>query len=152
MLRACLVITVATVSVGPAAGTAASRMVLRQAWPDAPADLPAAAISADGRYVAFVTAARLTATDTDVLDDIYVLDRETQQLVLATAGYTGGASDGASLNPQLNANGRYLAFNSQTATLTGTPDRNEEDDIFVRDRLESVTTDFDLFVCSPVCS
>jgi hypothetical protein len=32
-----------------------------------------------------------------------------------------------------------LAFDSSAATLTDAPDRNEKEDIFVRDRVERVT-------------
>lgn len=136
MLRVYLLIAVMPLIDGPSSG---SRMVLRQAWPDAPSGLPTAAVSADGRYVAFVSAARLVPTDTNVLDDIYFLDRNTQQLTLATSAYTSGAANGTALNPQLSADGRYLAFDSRATNLTGTPDRNEQEDIFVRDRVSGIT-------------
>jgi TolB protein len=136
MLRVYLLIAVVALDSGPTSG---SRMVLRQAWPDAPSGLPTAAISADGRYVAFVSAARLMPSDTNVLDDIYLLDRETQQLALATPAYTGGASNGTALNPQLSADGRHLAFNSPATNLTSTPDHNGHEDIFVRDRVSGMT-------------
>ena len=140
MLRGCLLLTIATLPLGHSPGGAAARMVLRQAWADAPSGVPSAAISADGRYVAFVSAARLVPSDTNAIDDIYLLNRDTRQLVLATPAYTGGASDGSALSPQLSADGRNLAFNSVATNLTGTPDRNEQDDIFVRDRLSGLTT------------
>ena len=120
MLRGCLLLTIATLPLGHSPGGAAARMVLRQAWPDAPSGVPSAAISADGRYVAFVSAAGLVRSDTNLIDDIYLLNRDTRQLVLATPAHTGGASDGSALNPQLSADGRNLAFNSVARNLTGT--------------------------------
>jgi Tol biopolymer transport system component len=137
MLRVYLLIAVVALVNGP---PSASRTVLRQAWKDASSGVPTAAVSADGRYVAFVSAARLMPSDTNVLDDIYLLDRDTQQLTLATSAYTGAASNGTALNPQLSADGRYVAFDSRATNLTGTPDRNEQEDIFVRDRVSGMTT------------
>jgi Tol biopolymer transport system component len=108
-------------------------IVLRQGWPEAPPNSPSSAVSGDGRHVAFVSAARLLPLDTNTLDDIYILERESGRLTLATPPYSGGTSNGSALNPQLNADGRYLAFNSLATVLTAGPDRNEADDVFVRD-------------------
>ena len=114
------------------------RIVLRQGWPEAPPNSPSSAVSGDGRYVAFVSAVRLLPLDTNTLDDIYILERASGRVTLATQPYSGVASDGSALNPQLNANGRYLAFNSLATVLTGSPDRNEADDVFVRDGVTGV--------------
>jgi Tol biopolymer transport system component len=139
MFRRCMILLAATLSLSTADDKRAARLVLRLAWPDPPNALQIAAISADSRYVAFISAARLIPADTNALDDIYVLDRDTHQLTLATLSYAGGATDGSTLNPHLSADGRYLAFNSVATNLTGTPDRNEADDVFVHDRLDKVT-------------
>ena len=82
MFRTCVILIAATLSLGIAAGERAGRVVLRLARPHPPNGLPTAAISADGRYVAFVSAARLLSADTNTLDDIYVLDRDTHQLII----------------------------------------------------------------------
>ena len=140
MLRICLMLAAITLIGGPSREGPPGRMVLRQGWPQAPSGIPAGAVSGDGRHVAFVSAARLLPADTNVLDDIYILDRESQRLTLATVSYSGAASDGTALNPQLNADGRYLAFNSRATVLTGAPDRNEVDDVFVRDGVTGITT------------
>ena len=139
MFRTCVVLIAATLSLGIATGDRTVRVVLRLARPNPPNGLPTAAISADGRYVAFVSAARLLSADTNTLDDIYVLDRDTHQLIIETLPHAGAAADGTALNPQLSADGQYLAFNSLAGNLTSTPDRNEVDDIFVRDRVAGVT-------------
>jgi Tol biopolymer transport system component len=115
-------------------------MVLRQESTHSSSGIPSAAISGDGRHLAFVSAARLLQADTNGVDDIYLLDRESRRLTLATVGPGGGASNGTSLSPQLNTDGRYLAFDSQSTILTGTPDRNEANDVFVRDCLTGTTT------------
>jgi Tol biopolymer transport system component len=118
---------------------APGRLVLRQAWTHAVSGAPSAAVSADGRYVAFVSAARLLPADTNLMDDIYLLERESGQLSLATPSHTGAAADGTSLSPQLSDDGRYLAFDSAATILTATPDRNGDQDVFVRDRATGTT-------------
>ena len=115
-------------------------MVLRQGWREAASGFSAGAVSADGRQIAFVSAEHLLPVDTNAVNDIYILDRESRRLTLATVAYSGGASDGTALNPQLNADGRYLAFDSAATDLTATPDRNEEVDVFVRDGITGITS------------
>ena len=85
-----------------------SRVVLRQGWPEASPNSPSSAVSGDGRHVAFVSAARLLPVDTNTLDDIYILERQTRRLTLATLPYSGAVADSTALSPQLNGDGRYL--------------------------------------------
>ena len=132
MLRACLFFTVVGLCAGPSHEDTPPRIVLRQAWTQASPGHPTAALSADGRYVAFVSRARLLPADTNRQDDIYIFDRDSRQLVLATLAY-------AALNPQLSGDGRYLAFDARATTITDAPDRNEHDDVFVRDNRSGVT-------------
>ena len=94
MLRICLMLAAITLIGGSSPEGPPGRMALRQGWPQAPSGVPAGAVSGNGRHVAFVSAARLVPADTNVLDDIYILDRESQRLTLATVSYSGGASDG----------------------------------------------------------
>jgi Tol biopolymer transport system component len=140
MLRICLMLVAIAVIDGSSREGPPGRMVLRQGWPQAPSGIPAGAVSGNSRHVAFVSTVRLLPADTNVLDDIYILDRASQRLTLATVSYSGVASDGTALNPQLNADGRYLAFNSLATVLTGDPDTNEVDDVFVRDGVTGITT------------
>ena len=140
MVRLCGLLAVVMVMGGSSGEGPPGRMVLRQGWREAQPGISAGAVSADGRHVAFVSAARLLPVDTNVRHDIYILDRESQRLTLATVAYAGGASDGTALNPQLNADGRYLAFNSTATVLTPAPDRNEEDDVFVRDGITGIAS------------
>lgn len=71
-------------------------------------DHPTAAISADGRSVAFVTYSRLVPADTDDSSDVYVLNRMNQHVTLESAdaeGYRGDTS-----RPGISGDGRYVVF------------------------------------------
>lgn len=98
-------------------------------------DSVAPSISADGRRVAFASAAsNFAAADTDRGSDIYVWDRQTRQLELVSVRADGLASgNGASEAPALSADGRWIAFASEARDLVAN-DRNGQKDVFVRDR------------------
>jgi Tol biopolymer transport system component len=114
-------------------------MVLRQALAHVSANEPAAAVSGNSGFVAFVSLAPLLPADSNSVTDIYVLDREARVLTLETSTPDGGAADGSSWHPRLSADGRYLAFASVATNLTAAPDRNETSDVFVRDRQTGIT-------------
>ena len=114
-------------------------------------DSDAPSISADGRYVAFSSdATNLVPGDTNLSTDVFVHDRDvsgsgifdtpgnirTTRVSVDSAG-TQGNSD--SYSPSISADGRYVAFASGATNLVS-GDMNGFDDIFVRDRLTSVTT------------
>ncbi|MBL8057256.1 MAG: PD40 domain-containing protein [Anaerolineales bacterium] len=101
---------------------------------DHPADDPA--LSADGRYVAFVSAAStLVASDTNNVADVFVRDRQagtTGRVSVSTAGVQ--QNDGG-FNVALAGSGRYVVFDSFADNLLGTGgDGNSGSDIFLRDR------------------
>jgi Tol biopolymer transport system component len=101
--------------------------------------LATAAVSADGRFVAFVSHASLLPADDNVVDDIYVLDRRTGRVSLETLGADGRASNGTSEHPRLSADGRILVFSSIAPLLVGTRDHRGPQ-VFRRDRLTGTTT------------
>jgi Tol biopolymer transport system component len=100
----------------------------------------ASAISADGRYVAFSSAADdLVAGDTNAARDVFVRDLrtgETTRVSVDTAGTQGNAESG---HPAISADGRFVAFESSASNLVG-GDTNGTSDIFVRDLVASQTT------------
>ena len=99
-----------------------------------------AAISADGRYVAFESAAtNLVAGDTNACMDVFVHDRQTGTTVRASVDSSGTQGDSYSLYPAISADGRYVAFASQATNLVA-GDTNGWADIFVRD-LQTGTTE-----------
>jgi len=93
-----------------------------------------ASVSDDGRYVAFHSlASNLSSIDTDADADIYVKDRQTGALELITKSTTGGAADGRAFVPDLSADGRYVAFESESTNLIA-GDTNAKWDVFLADR------------------
>jgi Tol biopolymer transport system component len=90
-------------------------------------------ISGDGRYVAFASqATNLDPRDTDSLPDIYVWDRNTGTLTLASVNSFGQRANLGGRRPSISLNGMRVAFESDATNLMpldGTPDT----DIFVYD-------------------
>ena len=92
-----------------------------------------AAVSDDGRYVAFSSAAaNLVAGDTNGLQDVFLHDRQTGSTVRVSAAQDGDQPDGYSESPALSADGRFVAFHS-LATNLAPFDNNQEADVFVYD-------------------
>jgi Tol biopolymer transport system component len=103
-----------------------------------------AAISGDGRYVAFESqATNLVAGDTNGIVDIFVHDRDTdttQRVSVATGGTqaSGGTGIIGSVQTSISGDGRYVAFSSDATNLVS-GDLNEVDDVFVHDRTTGTT-------------
>jgi len=75
-------------------------------------------ISADGRYVAFMSgASNLVSGDTNSASDVFMKDLKTGKTMLISKGDPGTAGDGESLWPSISADGRYVAFNSSADNL-----------------------------------
>ena len=91
-------------------------------------------ISADGRYVAFMSfASNLVDVDTNDVKDIFVHDRQTGETVRVSLASGGSQGNGESRSPSISADGRFVAFMSVANNLIS-GDTNEADDIFVHDR------------------
>lgn len=93
-----------------------------------------ASLSADGRYVAFATTHALLPEDTDVTADIYVYDRASGDLSCASTTAGGVFGNGASESPDISADGRYVAFESDATNLV-VLDLNGAPDVLVKDLL-----------------
>ncbi|WP_306919512.1 hypothetical protein [Arthrobacter sp. V4I6] len=95
-------------------------------------------ISADGRYVAFDSeSTNLVKGDTNNTADVFVHDRVTKVTTRVSVA-SGGAQAGGGENPDISADGRYVAFYSYAEDLVPS-DTNFAADIFVHDRQASVT-------------
>ena len=98
------------------------------------------AISSDGRYIAFASAAsNLVDNDGNPDSDVYLADsclgaggNCTPARSLMSLASTGGAADGGSFEPAVSRGGRYVAFYSFGSNLVA-GDTNDKSDIFVRD-------------------
>jgi hypothetical protein len=99
-----------------------------------------ASISTDGRYVAFASyATNLVPGDVNSQRDIFVRDRQTGLVTLASVDNAGTQADDVTDRPSISGDGRYVAFESRAGNLTP-GDTNANYDIFVRDLLAGTTT------------
>jgi len=99
-----------------------------------------AAISADGRFVAFGSrATNLVPGDANGFNDIFVHDRQTQATERVSLSSAGAEGDDYSAAPSISADGRYVAFVSYASNLVA-GDTNGFPDVFVRDRQSGTTS------------
>ena len=102
------------------------------------------AISADGRFVAFLsTAPNLVAGDTNGVQDVFVHDRQTgatTRVSLSSAGTQGNLASGqTTTNPAISADGRFVVFESSASNLVA-GDTNAVRDVFLHDRQTATTS------------
>ena len=99
-----------------------------------------ASISADGRYVAFLSAApNLVSGDTNGVGDVFVHDHQAGITERVSVASDGTEADDWTYSASVSSDGRYVAF-SADATNLAPGDTNGTSDVFVRDR-QSGTTD-----------
>ncbi|HXZ56701.1 MAG TPA: hypothetical protein VEG40_03860 [Gaiellaceae bacterium] len=92
------------------------------------------AISADGRFVVFMsTASNLVARDSNRQWDMFVHDRVTGKTQRVSVSSAGRQANGESDVAAISTHGRYVAFSSLASNLVPR-DTNHNEDIFVRDR------------------
>ena len=97
-------------------------------------------LSDDGRYVAFYSYANnLVAGDANAHEDVFVKDRQTGGIVMASVASDGTLGNGDSYKPVLSGNGRFVVFRSQASNLVPN-DTNKRWDIFVRDLTLNTTS------------
>ena len=96
-------------------------------------------ISADGRFVAFVSAAtNLVTGDTNGFWDIFVRDRSTGVTERVSVDSTGAQADYESITATISADGRFVAFVTVADNLV-VGDTNGTYDVFVRDLVNGTT-------------
>jgi uncharacterized repeat protein (TIGR01451 family) len=99
------------------------------------------AISANGRFVAFVSNAdNLVPGDTNVWPDVFVRDLQLGVTTRASVATGGGQANFGGLRPAISADGRYVVFESESQNLApGDPD-GFNSDIYLRDTVAGLTT------------
>jgi Tol biopolymer transport system component len=96
-------------------------------------------ISADGRYVAFISnASNLVLGDTNNAGDVFVHDRQTGATEIVSVDSAGIQGNSDSYTPSISADGRYVAFISNASNLVP-GDTNNAGDVFVHDRQTGAT-------------
>ena len=90
-------------------------------------------ISADGRYVAFMSAASNLVSGDTCCSDIFVHDRQSGQTTRVSVASDGAQGNNHSWYPSISADGRYVAFHSYASNLVS-GDTNSAPDVFVHDR------------------
>jgi Tol biopolymer transport system component len=99
----------------------------------------ASQVSTNGQYVVFQSdASDLLPGDTNGASDIFVRDLQASSNILVSVAADGGWANGASTDPAMTPDGRYVAFVSAATNLVAN-DTNGISDVFVRDLLSGST-------------
>ena len=91
------------------------------------------AISGDGRFVAFGSAATNLIAGGNLPFNIFVHDRQTGATEIVSVSSGGRQGEGFSSGPAINHDGRFVAFDSDAANLVQ-GDQNGTTDVFRHDR------------------
>ena len=113
---------------------------------DAPSYWPQ--LSADGRYVAFVSKrANLAPRDRNQESDVYLYEVATRSIALVSATSKGEAANASSSRPAISADGRSVVFQSVASNLgprpgcpPRVPDKNLLSDVYLFDRTTGCVT------------
>lgn len=97
-------------------------------------------ISADGRLIAFWSdASNLVPGDTNRSRDVFIRDRLSGKTIRASVSSAGTQTNGPSDLCRVSADGRFVAFSSESSNLVP-GDTNRNPDVFLHDRLSGKTT------------
>jgi len=93
----------------------------------------APSISADGRFVAYASLAdNMVAGDSNRKSDVFLFDRTSGDTRRVSVASDGAQARGASSEPRLSGDGRFVAFTSDAPNLVD-GDTNRNSDVFVHD-------------------
>jgi hypothetical protein len=121
------------------AGTTSLESVTTAGAPVLQEAVPMAALSFDGRFIAFESRAQLDARDKDIgTFDVFLRDRALRTTVLASLSSLAAAG-AHSRGPSISADGRWVGFHSLDDKLV-TGDANGLQDVFVFDRTTEAVT------------
>lgn len=98
-------------------------------------------ISADGRYIVFVSAAtNLVNDDSNGKQDVFIYDTQEKTTDIVSTSSTGDIADGDSSMPSMSADNHYVAFVSTATNLVANDTNKAVSDIFVKDLVTGTTT------------
>jgi Tol biopolymer transport system component len=100
--------------------------------PNGPSAISALSASMNGRIAFISEADNLVANDTNGFRDVFVRDMIICTNILVSVATNGVSGRGASTDPAISADGRYVAFDSSATNLVAN-DNNNAQDVFVRD-------------------
>ena len=136
----CLIAVIAAMLATPTLSQTTTRVSVGPNGAQANGSSDQAAISANGRYVAFVSnATNLVPGDTNGKSDVFVYHVTTGTTTRVSVGSAGAEANSASSGPSLSTDGRYVAFGSGASNLVA-GDSNGKADVFVHDQTTGVTT------------
>lgn len=98
-----------------------------------------AAISADGRYVAFTSFASNLVDNDNTAFDVFVHDTQSSATTRISVDSEGNEANGSSSLPAISAGGGFIAFHSDASNLVDN-DNNGSIDVFVHDTHTGDTT------------
>ncbi|HEY6547847.1 MAG TPA: Ig-like domain-containing protein, partial [Vicinamibacteria bacterium] len=97
-------------------------------------------LSADGRYVLFLSQNRFDPAWSNNTEEMYLRDRQLGTTTLITPTTTNGLSNAGISSAQISPDGRYVTFQTSSTNVV-VPDANGfNHDVFVRDLLSGITT------------
>ncbi len=93
----------------------------------------------DGSHIAFSSDSdEIVSNDTNGKSDVFVMDAAGESIVRASVSSEGEQGNGFSFHPAISADGRYVAFASNSSNLVG-GDSNKASDVFVHDHATGKT-------------
>ncbi len=96
-------------------------------------------VSADGRYIVFASSANdLVVNDTNNVGDVFVFDRQLEQISRVSVTTVGLQANGPSSFPAISPNGLFVSYISSAANLVS-GDTNNFSDVFVHDIAQHAT-------------
>ena len=96
-------------------------------------------ISGNGRFVSFESfAENLVAGDSNGVADVFLYDRNSDDLEHISHSYSGGGTDAGALNSSVSSDGNYVSFWSASTNIV-IGDTEGDQDFFVHNRLTNVT-------------
>ena len=111
-----------------------TRVSVTDAGGETPEGASFGVISANGRHVAFASAAQFTPGDTNGVWDIFVRDLDAGRTVRVSIATDGTQADADSYFPVLSATGRFVAFVSTASNLAAGGAQYQPGQVYVHDR------------------